>query len=258
MHGGGFAIGGLDSHAGACAALAAGTGYRVLAVTYGLAPERPHPAAHDDVWAAYQALLAPGAPAALGLGASPRVILCGDSAGGMLAIALALRIREHNERRGAGGALVPPVALVPFYPAVDSSVLRPSRHKYAEGFVLSHSMYARFGRLMLGETRAERARFADDPLLHPLRTREWKGLPPTLVCTAEHDILHDEGVALVDAMRAGGARAEHIAGAGLIHGFVTEQASFPAAAAVVAAVCERVRAMVDEAERGGKGRRAKR
>jgi acetyl esterase len=253
LHGGGFAIGGLDSHHSACQALAAGSGMRVLSLAYALAPERPHPAAHEDAWSAYARVSA--APAEFGLAPSaPRVVLAGDSAGGLLALVLALRIRDHNRAAAAAPRAAPvtavpviaPAALVPFYPAVDPSVLRPSRHKYASGFVLSESMYRGFGSLMLGRDKAARARWADDPRLHPLtRTADWRGLPATVVVTAEHDILHDEGVALVDAMRAGGAAAEHVEGRGLIHGFVTETGAFPAAAQVVAAVAAKMRAAVE-------------
>jgi len=184
--------------------------------------------------AAYAAVCA--APAAFGLcPRAPVTLLTGDSAGGLLAVALALHIRDANAaaaaaaRGGGGGApppppLIAPRLLVPFYPAVDARTMRPSRSRYAEGYILSHFMFASFGKHLLGETREERARWHDDRQLHLLLNERWEGLPKTIVITAEHDILHDEGVALVDAMRAGGGSAVHVEGRGLVHGFVTEVA----------------------------------
>ena len=262
-HGGGFCIGSLNSHQSACSALAVHTGFRVLSVEYGLGPERPYPASHDDAFSAYEAVSAK--PAALGLApTAPRIILSGDSAGGLLAISVALQVRDRNRivaTAAAAGAstgaaamlpslsaLLPPVGLFPFYPAVDGTVMRPSRSKYAEGYVLSESMVGGFRHMWLGATLPERKRWRNEPRLHPLQTPDWENMPPTVVTTAEFDILHDEGVALVDTMRAGGARAEHVEARGLIHGFVTELATYPAGLTVIQDVCARMRNLVEEAE----------
>ena len=86
LHGGGFILGGLDSHADACAGICALTGVDVVAIAYRLAPEHLHPAQGDDVQAAFLQLVDAG----------QRVIVAGDSAGGSLAAALCLRQKASH------------------------------------------------------------------------------------------------------------------------------------------------------------------
>jgi acetyl esterase len=80
LHGGGFVVGGLDSHDDICAELADRSGLGVVAVDYRLAPEHRFPAAFDDCWAVLQAL----GDGSLGIEAD-RIVVAGDSAGGNLA-----------------------------------------------------------------------------------------------------------------------------------------------------------------------------
>src|SRR5690606_18513209 len=85
MHGGGFQIGGIASHAGLVARLARALNLRLLLPAYRLAPEHRYPAASDDALAVYRALL--------DAGEAPQVLL-GDSAGGALALLTAIRARD--------------------------------------------------------------------------------------------------------------------------------------------------------------------
>ena len=92
FHGGGFMLGGLDSHDDICAELCARTGMEVVAVDYRLAPEHKHPAAFDDALAAFE----------WATGDDPRqAVLVGDSAGGTLAAAVSHATRGH--KRAADG-----------------------------------------------------------------------------------------------------------------------------------------------------------
>ena len=84
LHGGGFVLGGLDSHDDVCAELCDGAGIEVIAVDYRLAPEHPFPAAFEDGWAVLTAVARTHA----------NIIIGGDSAGGNLAAALALKARD--------------------------------------------------------------------------------------------------------------------------------------------------------------------
>jgi len=98
-HGGGFILGGLDSHDDICAELCAGTGYDVVSVDYRLAPEHLHPAAFDDAVAVFTwAAAANDLP----------IVLCGESAGANLAAGLAIRALGEALPGIAGQVLVYP------------------------------------------------------------------------------------------------------------------------------------------------------
>ena len=108
LHGGGWVLGGLDSHEFITARLASELGILVIAVDYRLAPEHPFPAAFDDclgVWRALEQGLLP-----LPLDPQRRVLM-GDSAGGNLAAALCLALRDAGEPGPAAQVLVYPCLL---------------------------------------------------------------------------------------------------------------------------------------------------
>ncbi len=85
IHGGGFVVGGRESHDDVCAELCERTGLDVIAVDYRLCPEHPHPAAYEDCRAVYKAVAE-----------GRRVVLVGDSAGGNLCAAVAHTMRPHR------------------------------------------------------------------------------------------------------------------------------------------------------------------
>ncbi len=102
LHGGGFVIGGLETHDSLCRQLAQRAGGAVLALDYRLAPEHRFPTAVDDAWAAMRWLAGPGA-LALGLDGS-RLAVGGDSAGGTLAAVCAIHARNLGLALGAWAA----------------------------------------------------------------------------------------------------------------------------------------------------------
>jgi acetyl esterase len=189
-HGGGWIMGNLDSHDSLAAELAVRTGAVVIAVDYRLAPAHPHPAALDDVDAVLRALTVD--PAGFGLDGGPPV-LCGDSAGGNLAAALALRSRARGGPALAGQALLYPV-LAP--PPVDDPARDDIRY-YFDRYI--------------GATTA-------DPNSAPLLATDLSGLPPAFTLTAEHDPLRAEGLAYARRLEAAGVTVTGHDGAGLIHG----------------------------------------
>ena len=203
FHGGGFVVGGLDSHEATCRWLALGSGARVLAVDYRLAPEHRFPAAVEDAWAAWG--YATGH--AEQLGADPaRLAVGGDSAGGNLAAGVAQRAAREGGRA--------PVLQLLFYPWLDLTVKRRSYELFGEGFYLSAAdLDAYAGHYAL--RAADRA----DPRCSPLLADELAGVAPAYIATAGFDPLRDEGEEYAARLRAAGVRVALARHAGLFHGF---------------------------------------
>ncbi len=199
FHGGGFVVGGLESHDDVCAELAAGAGVRVVSVDYRLAPEHPHPAAFEDAQAATRGVA--GAFAG-------RLVLAGDSAGGNLAAAVA-----HAAR--AGGPRVAGQVLI--YPGLAAA-------PKAGG---SYALHAHAPMLTLADLVAYRGlRHGDgpgpegDPTAAPLEDPDFTGLPPTLAFAAECDPLADDAVDYAARIVAAGGRARAVVEPGLVHGYL--------------------------------------
>jgi acetyl esterase/lipase len=103
LHGGAFCLGAPATHRSITSRLAVDSGLQVWVPDYRLAPEHPYPAALDDAHGCYERLLAAGY-------APRQIVLAGDSAGGSLALALALRLRDAGREQPAGLMMVSPVA----------------------------------------------------------------------------------------------------------------------------------------------------
>ena len=205
FHGGGWTIGDLDTHDVLCRQLCVAAGAAVLAVDYRLAPEHRFPAAVDDCLAAVRWLRREAA--ALGLDGA-LVAIGGDSAGGNLAAAVALLLRD------AGGAA--PTLQLLIYPATDQRAGAPSHRSNAQGYLLTADSVAWYR----GHYLPDPARWTDwraSPLLAPDLSR----LPPALVLTAGFDPLRDEGRQYADALSAAGNRVQYVCFERQVHGFVT-------------------------------------
>lgn len=223
MHGGGFAIGSVETHDGLCRELAKGSGATVLSVEYRLAPEYPYPAALDDCDTAWYWLRS--ASDELGLDFD-RVALAGDSAGGALAAGLALRLRDRREPPARLQALV--------YPCLDPTLASASATEFSCGYRLTRANMRWFWRAYLGGAEPT-------PDAAPALAEDLRGLPPALVITASHDILRDEGEAYGARLRAAGVPAEVVRVGGTLHGFLRFSA-WPAARETRALLGDRLRA----------------
>lgn len=204
-HGGGWVIGDLDTHDVVCRTLCAASGCAVLAVDYRLGPEHPFPAATDDALAAVRWVRAHGA--AHGLDAT-RIALGGDSAGGNLAAATALAMRQ------AGDA--PALLQLLIYPATDMRAVAPSHTHNGQGYVLTADTIAYFRSHYVPEP----ARW-DDWRVSPLLAADHAHLPPALVLTAGFDPLRDEGRQYADTLSAAGVPTQYLCFERQIHGFIT-------------------------------------
>ncbi len=208
LHGGGFVVGGLETHHGLAAEIARLTGYPLVAVDYRLAPEAPWPAAVDDAMAAARWLA--GSPPTLGFPVS-RLIVAGDSAGGGLAAILARALRR--ELAVAAQWLI--------YPATDMKAAGGSIDEFASGYLLSAESLGWFGRHYAPNPKDEQA--------SPLRAEDWSGLPPALVFACGLDPIRDQGRAYAAKLAAGGNRLIFREGAGQIHMSMQLRAAIPSA-----------------------------
>jgi acetyl esterase len=204
FNGGGWVIMDLDSHDEPCRRLANDAGVIVVSVDYRLAPEHKFPAALDDCWAATQWVAAH----ATELGGDPtRLAVGGDSAGGNLAAAVALRAKE------AGGPALRFQLLI--YPVVGTPWDdRPSYVENADGYMLTAKSMVWFT-----EHYQREAADAEHPHFSPTRASDLAGLPPALVITAEYDPLRDEGEAYGRMLQEAGVPTTITRYDGMIHGF---------------------------------------
>jgi acetyl esterase len=193
FHGGGWAVGSIDSFDAVCRALANESGAIVASVGYRLAPEHPFPTPLEECVAATRALAErhEGEP----------VAVAGDSAGGNLAIGVARRLRDQIRAQ----------ALI--YPVCDAGLNTPSYRDCKERYGLSAEGMQRYWNLYLDGADGFQ------PDASPLRADDLAGLPPTFVLTSEFDVLRDEGEALAENLREAGVDVTLRRYEGTIHGF---------------------------------------
>ncbi|WP_175856575.1 alpha/beta hydrolase fold domain-containing protein [Burkholderia anthina] len=175
LHGGAFCLGGPHTHRGVTTRLAVEAGLPVWVPDYRLAPEHPSPAALDDALAAYDALRAQGY-------APHRIVIAGDSAGGALALALAVALRDRGEPAAAALLLISPVT----DPALGGDTLASRRHD---------DPMIRRGWLEQGLRWYHGA--GSVAARGPLDT-DLRGLPPMLVQAGDQEVLLSDARRLAD------------------------------------------------------------
>jgi acetyl esterase len=225
FHGGGWVVGSARSHDTSSRRLADEARCIVVSLDYRLAPEHRFPAALDDAAAAFRRIVA-DAPV---LGGDPeRVAVAGDSAGGNLAAAVAQLTLSSGGPRPAFQLLI--------YPVLDVSTDSVSYAKFATGFYLTREQMHWYRDQYLA-TEGERS----DPRVSPLLAPDLRGLAPAHIVTAGFDVLHDEGAAYADRLRAAGVETTHADYAGLIHGFFNMTGVVPGADRAFSEIALRVR-----------------
>jgi len=186
FHGGGFVLGSPATHRNVGARLAWMTGLPVFLPRYRLAPEARWPAAGDDAWTAWRGLVDTGFE-------PDRIVLAGDSAGGGLALAVAQRAAAEGDGT--------PGALICFSPWVDLGLSGATVETLASvDPMLTPRWLAWAARTYLG------GHPATEPTASPL-FGQMGGLPPTLVQAAGREVLLDDAIRLVEAIRAAGGSA---------------------------------------------------
>jgi acetyl esterase/lipase len=185
LHGGGYCVGGAESHRVMAARMALGASATAYVLDYRLAPEHPFPAAVDDALAGWRALIGAGVDPA-------RTVIAGDSAGGGLSVATAVGARDAGLPLPAGLHLISPWAnLANAGPAYAA--------KAETDFIITQAGIDDFRLHYLGETDPT------TPLASPVNA-DLAGLPPMLVQVGSEEVLLSDSILLAE--RAGLARVD--------------------------------------------------
>ncbi|HEY8947276.1 MAG TPA: alpha/beta hydrolase [Rhizomicrobium sp.] len=195
FHGGGFFFGSSRSHRVVAANLARASGMTVLAADYRLAPEHPAPTAHDDAFAIYKWALDQGF-------AASAIALTGDSAGGNLALATAVRARDAGLPR--------PGALVLMSPALDFTGESESYRTVADAPLLTPQLMALFTSVYVDKADPR------SPLVTPFDS-DLSQLPPALIHVGSWELLRDDSIAIAKRLREAGGMAELKVWDGMCH-----------------------------------------
>ena len=221
FHGGGFILGGLESHDDVCAEICDRTGYEVVSVDYRLCPEHIYPAYRDDGYAAFEWAATTYPDRA--------IVLAGDSAGGNIAAAVAGRYRRHGHA---------PVGQMLIYPGLGGDHTKGSYIAHANAPMLSTRDMAFYQKQRTGG-----ADVSKDASFAPLRDTDFAGLPPTVCVMAGCDPLASDGPAYRDAKRAAGGKAVSFEEAGLVHGYLRARHSVGRARESFSRIVEATRAL---------------
>lgn len=187
FHGGGYVLGSIRTHRAMISRIARPSNARALAIDYRLAPEHPFPAAVDDALAAYRWLLAQGYKPG-------RIVVAGDSAGGGLAIAALLAIRDAQ--------LPMPAGAVPISPWTDLEGKGDSiRTRAARDVMVTQDNLAQSAKQYYG------ANDPKNPLVSPVHA-DFRGLPPMLIHVGDAEILLDDATRVAERARAAGVNVE--------------------------------------------------
>jgi len=193
LHGGGYLLGSVRTHTELCGRIARATGVRVLAIDYRLAPEHPFPAAVEDAVAAHRWLL--------GRGLEPsRLAVGGDSAGGGLALATLVALRDARERLPACAFCLSPYA--------DLSDERP-------GDGNGDPMLTPEALQMMAATYLQ-GRSPKEPTASPIFA-ELRGLPPLLIQVGTRELLLSDSLRVAERARAAGVDVTLEKSEGLVH-----------------------------------------
>jgi acetyl esterase len=211
-HGGGWAVGSVQTYDTLCRALANRSGSTVVSVDYTLAPDVQHPVQLEQVVAVLDWARSPAGPAP-----DEPIAVAGDSAGGFLAAWAAY------EEAQAGRAIAAQAVL---YPALDPALTTDSAQQFARGHYLeTETMHWYWDLYAPHDSGQDGVNLLADADLGALAST----LAPALVLTAGFDPLRDDGRRYVDALQQAGVEADLLEFAGQIHGFVRFTAVLPQA-----------------------------
>lgn len=196
FHSGGYVMGSANAYRNFAGRLSEVTGATVIVPDYRLAPEHPYPAPVEDAQAVYDACLKQCSPA--------NIVISGDSAGGGLAMATLMKIRDDGKPMPAGGVAISPL--------LDLAGEGDSCDRCAATDpLIFRDMIVDMGKVYIGEL---------DPHQHPLASPLWgnhQGLPPLYLTASASEVLGDDSVRFVERVKQAGGDATLSMPDGLIH-----------------------------------------
>lgn len=210
FHGGGVCLLSPDDYHGQSSVLSEEADCIVLAPAYRLAPEHPCPAALDDCYAVMRYLQEKGNEIGVD---QQRVAIAGDSGGGYLTCAVTHKAKREGTPQ--------PILQIPIYPVVDVGCETRSRLEQDTFLQTDVVKYT------VGELYAKGNIL--DPIVSPLREKDFTGLAPAYIITAEFDPLRDEGEIYAHKLRAAGVRTFYHCYENMYHGFFSFGALFDVA-----------------------------
>ena len=206
FHGGGWVLGGFDTHERLVRELATKANVVVIFVNYTPSPEAKYPVALEEAYAATKWIAQNGK--SIDVNAS-RLAVAGDSVGGNMAAAVAILAKERSG---------PPIRFqLLFYPVTDANFETSSYMKYQEGYWLSREAMKWFwDNYVSNQTNIK------EPTVSPLQASidRLRGMPPTLIINGEFDVLRDEGEAYAHKLMEAGVPVTAVRYHGTIHDFV--------------------------------------
>lgn len=215
LHGGGFVVGSLESHHAICAEIAEFAEAELVSVDYRLAPEHVWPAQTDDCYGVLKQLIGQGR----------KVVVIGDSAGGNLAAGLALRARDEKLFGIVGQVLI--------YPALGGDLVSGSYREMANAPGLTTADVAYYRSVLKAPE--------EEPVAHPLLSRDLSDLPPAYITVAHFDPLRDDGKLYAERLNRSGVTATFRDEPQMVHAWLRARHMSEGAKAGFKALCEAIR-----------------
>ena len=203
IHGGGWAYFSIDFYDAQLSALSKLTDSVIVSINYQKAPEHKFPIPHDDCYAGLKWLYENSDLLSID---KKRIGIGGDSAGANLAAGVVLRARDEK--------VCPLAYQLLIYPALGVDFDTDSYQKNGTGYGLTKRTMSWLWSLYL-----DRPEDWQNPYAVPLSSVDLQNLPPTIIVTAEYDVLRDDGIVYADRLSENGVTVVHKNYSGMIHGF---------------------------------------
>jgi acetyl esterase len=206
FHGGGWVLGGFDTHQRLLSELANGAHAAIVYVNYSPSPEAKYPTSIEEAYSATKWIAENGQNLNLD---TAKIAVAGDSVGGNMATVVVMLAKERN-----GPAIIFQLL---FYPVTDASFDTDSYIKYQEGFFLTRDAMKWFWNNYLSSDVNRK-----DPTISPLQAsiEQISKMPRTLIIVGENDVLRDEGEAYAHKLMQAGVQTTATRYLGTIHDFV--------------------------------------